>query len=480
MQAQWAGSWNAGATRIRVTIESWGPDCGPRPQNATVPGAGQVRITERGDHLVVHGRSERRTDGCWSENRAVRRVSSSHQEGVWRTTCRTPRNDPRAETGSYTLRANGDDRLEFTDRSNYDWQLNESRCVATMRASQVFTRVGGGTTRPDPPEPTPATCTPGAAARLRLRPAEAEIEPGERLRLRAAVVDTNGCALTGQTIRWELRRPEGVTGELRNGVFTAGDTAAAAEGEFVVTAHAGELEAAAQLVVRTPDLSDLIARRTGGGIVQAQDDDDATAESAAGVSARAEEAEEGTGWVWPAVGVSAVVLLLLIAAFVVLLRRRPAIPEVPDDEPEVAPAPATGGSALGSAAPIPNARPPSGGPPTGPGPMVCPVCGAEYADPAKTFCEKDGSRLAAPAAGPEAPPGRALICPTCRRGFPVGTRSCPTDGKELMPYALFVERHKAQAAEGVALAKICPKCGDRYARQVTFCGKDGAELVLVN
>jgi hypothetical protein len=102
------------------------------------------------------------------------------------------------------------------------------------------------------------------------------------------------------------------------------------------------------------------------------------------------------------------------------------------------------------------------------------VCHREFDDPSVTFCPDDGAQLAPRS---EPPAGQALICPTCRRGFGSGTTKCPTDGDDLVPYALFVKRHQeAQAAGG----KICPTCGERYGRQVTFCGKDGAELVVVN
>jgi len=478
--AQWAGTWNAGATRIQVSVESWGPDCGPRPRSATVPAAGQVRITESGDHLVIHGRVQRRTDGCWSENRAVRRVSASHQEGLWRTTCRTARTDPRSETGTYTLRANGTDRLEFTDRSRYDWQLNESRCVGTITSTQVFARMGGGP-RP-PPDPTPdperSRCTPGAGARVRLRPSEGEIEPGGELRLRATVVDASGCPVPRQTIRWELSRPAGLTGELQNGVFTAGETAAEAEGEFTIVAQSGSHRAEARVIVRTPDLSDLIARRTGGGVVQAQDDEDATAESAAGVSARAAETEEGSGWLWPVVGGAAALLVLLLLGLLIALRRSAGrltpppdryVPAVmPSAEPTGAPAPV----------PAPTASPPHTSPHAGPGTKSCPVCHREYTDPAMAFCAKDGSRLVTREAAPAG--GQPLICPTCRRGYAPGTLTCPADGEELMPYAAFVARHKAREAGEAALTKICPKCGDQYAKRVTYCSKDGSELVPVN
>ena len=109
-------------------------------------------------------------------------------------------------------------------------------------------------------------------------------------------------------------------------------------------------------------------------------------------------------------------------------------------------------------------------------PRTCPVCEREFDDPGVGFCPDDGAKLVD--AKEAAPNGQPLICPTCRRGFPAGSRQCPTDGDELVPYALFVARHRAE--EGSTGSRICPVCGSRYARNVAFCGRDGSELVLVN
>ena len=124
---------------IRVTVESWGGDCGPRPQSTSSGGGSTFRISQAGDQLTFHMRRQQTTRSCWSENRAVRRVSSSYQAGTWRVVCRTPPDDSRGETGTYTVRAIGDDQLSFREESRYDWQLNTSRCQASIATTQPGT-----------------------------------------------------------------------------------------------------------------------------------------------------------------------------------------------------------------------------------------------------------------------------------------------------------------------------------------------------
>jgi len=43
-----SGAWQAGATTMDVAIESWGPDCGPRPQSTRSAGGGRVELQETG------------------------------------------------------------------------------------------------------------------------------------------------------------------------------------------------------------------------------------------------------------------------------------------------------------------------------------------------------------------------------------------------------------------------------------------------
>jgi hypothetical protein len=440
------GEWRAGAMRIDVTVESWGGDCGPRPQSTSVPGGRTVRVTQAGDDLTFAGRPQRTTRGCWSENAAVRRVSSRYEGGTWTIVCRTPEEDPRAEVGTYTLRAVSPQRIEFRDVSRYDWQLNESHCIAGLTSTQVFERVGAGdtTARPEPdptparPDPTPErepACTPGAAARIAIRPPQAEIEPGGRACFSARVVDASGCALPGRTPQLELRAPEGAIGALQRTCFQAASSAAEAEGEFTIVARDGALEAQARVRVRTPDLSDLIARRAeGGGAVSLGDGEDATSEEAARVAARQDGAARPSLMIPSLLAVLGALLVLgaTIGLIVRGRRRKRKLAQLDDAASAAASGPAS----------------------------------APFAEGTPAVIEAPGAPVVL---------GAQKICPTCRRGYPLDATKCATDGTELVLYADFVAGKGAPGA--LAQTKVCPVCGARFPATTRFCGKDGTTLV---
>jgi DNA-directed RNA polymerase subunit M/transcription elongation factor TFIIS len=109
------------------------------------------------------------------------------------------------------------------------------------------------------------------------------------------------------------------------------------------------------------------------------------------------------------------------------------------------------------------------------------VCGDEFAE-RRSFCPKDGAALVqADARGERPATGQPMICPTCRRGYEPGARTCPKDADDLVPYSAFMDRSRRATGGGpAAQGRICPKCGAKYPPNVVFCGKDGAELVLVN
>lgn len=402
------GQWREGPTTIQVSITSWGTDCGPRPQSTTSPGGGTFRITQAGDHLTFHLRQERTTRGCWSENRAVRRVSSSHQAGTWRIVCRTPADDSRGETGRYTIQAVGTDRLSFTDVSEYDWRLNESSCQARMQATQSFTRVGGAaepTASPTPATPRPR-CTPGAPARILLRPARAEVQPGGEQCFSAAVVDAAGCPVRG---RPTLRLASGSAGSVRGLCYSAPDDAATAR----VVASSGALTAEAQITVRTMDLSDLIARRSENQTLPGDDPGDASSDTAARVSARG--AEEGPELLWPAIAVAAALGLLLLGALVLRSRARPRV-DLPVRKSERPPADVS----VPSTPPLPTED------------MICPKCRTGY-PPGAERCAKDDTALVtyrefSAGAGQN-------VCPTCGERYPRSVKFCGKDGATLEPSA---------------------------------------------
>lgn len=439
------GEWRRGPMTISVSVATWGSDCGARPESTTVPARGAVNVTQDGDHLTFGG--GRTTRSCWSDNPAVRRVSSTFSSGTWRIVCRTPAEDSRQETGTYTLRATSNDVIEFRDVTEYDWQLNESHCRATSTTTQTFTRSGGGAVaEPTPtpttePEPSPA-CTAGAPARIALRPAATDVEPGGRVCFTARVVDAAGCAVRGAAPTLVLRAPAGRSGSLRGACFEAAATAAEGEGEFAVVAThtpsgGSELRTEARVRVHTMDLSDLIARRAESGDV-ATDPGVASSDTASGVAARA-EGGPGAPTPWWALALAAVGLLLVVGTAATLASRRRARND-----------------RLARAA----ARRPITEAPLAAAPAPAPI-----AEPAP---------LPAPSAVPNPPSSAsaasAMICPTCRRGYAAGDKLCPRDGTALVPYAEFAQ--KGADAE----TSVCPKCGKRYAGNRRFCGEDGTTL----
>lgn len=431
------GEWRQGAAQITVTVETWGADCGPRPQSSTLPARGTVSVRQDGDHLSFG--AQRSTRGCWSDNTAVRVVSSRVQPGNWQILCRTPTDDPRRETGTYTLRATSADRIELRDETAYDWSLNESRCIARVVTTQAFDRVRDGATAASPssePErpaaqptapstdPTSATtpepaCTPGAPARLQLRPTSADVVAGERACFTARVVDAEGCWVRSAATTLTVTPNELAT--VRGSCVEA-----QAAGEALVTARGGGFEARSELRIATNDLSSLIARRSEGGVFGGGEAAELGQDT--GVAATAASPQSGSSlWVQIAAIVAIALAGLLVLALILVTRRRRA------EEARVAEQRAQRREAM--------------------------VRASE---------EAARAAQAAQAAPVSTEP---MICPICRRGYPAGATECSKDHEQLVPYAEFVAKRQAVGSE-----KICPTCGTHYPSTTQFCGKDGTTL----
>lgn len=309
-----SGAWQAGATTMDVAVESWGPDCGPRPQSTRSAGGGRVEVQQTGDVLVIKGRDrDVRSDRCWSPNPAVKKVGSSRNRNTWITRCKTAAADPRQEHASYTLRLESDDQLLYEDVSHFDWKLKSSTCVATITTRQTLQRtapganpaapgstppapgtkpgtppakpgVGGismpstpppGSRAPTPPpatgKPAQPTCVAGKPARLSLRPRSADIELGGRTCFEARVTDAKNCPVLQPAVRWSLDHKPGIRGRLENGCFRAEEGSAEGEGTFTVAAALGALHASAQVEVSASTLPALIARRLQGGAIEGEE-----------------------------------------------------------------------------------------------------------------------------------------------------------------------------------------------------------------
>jgi hypothetical protein len=440
-ESGFAGSYRPSPMRIEAQVSAWGVDCGARPQSQVINQDGEVEVRDQGKHLQLRF-SDRtlRTDGCWSPNPAVRLLSATAVEGRYTAECKTPPGDAKRENGRYVLTATPG-KLELVEESQYDWQLNQSHCVAKVRITQTLADARS----PAPPtpaaEPAPAAaapekpaCTPGPVARLRVRPNDARIAPGERVCFTVRAFDAAGCPseLVGDVLTFSLTKPGGAQGTLSSNCFKAAPSAALAEGVFKVVASAGSARAEVSVTVSALDLSDITARRgsSGNGALGSN----GPAEETALESGIRAVASGSHGLLWFGVTLAGVAGVLSLVAIVILrsLRRQHAQAQEAHRQS------------------LENAHF------SAPPPRAPPVAAAQGMTPA----------VPAVAKGPQ------RVCPKCRRGYAPGTARCAADGEALLDYDQFMKR----AHDSNPPPRACPQCGERLAGDAMFCGLCGHRL----
>jgi len=119
--------------------------------------------------------------------------------------------------------------------------------------------------------------------------------------------------------------------------------------------------------------------------------------------------------------------------------------------------------------------------------MVCPTCKAEYYGMA--YCTRDARRLVpleemaiqSKAAGHMA----GLVCMACRRAFDPGARTCPHDGHDLVPVAVYNATRPRRSKQNTTdpagvIAQVCPTCNAKFDLNARFCGHDAGALVVIN
>lgn len=482
-----AGRWRAGTTTMDVRVESWGADCGPRPQSSRASGGGTVRVTLEGPELLIHGQGRQvRTDACWSRNPAMRRSSSRFLAGKWTTHCRTPSSDPRAESGTYSITRVSDNELRYVDISQYDWKLKESACTATITTVQTLhrhkprqaavastdeTQRAASTENPGdqaPPAWEPnlriepdqqaaervshnsrSGCTPGKPARISMNPTEAELELGQEMCVLTRVVDAKGCPLPTDVVEYHLEHSRALRAELNKNCFRASERAAEGEGEYVLIARAGEVEARTRFLVAATDLSSLIAKRLEVGAVTGFDDLHASSATptppppATRISAHEAATAKPRRPSYAIMLALAGGLAVLFGIGLVLWRQRQSV----TGDPEITNAPS---------APEPSAEH-SGQP------------ASSALDKPPALRNQEEAYAATHAGGAAA----TWICPNCRHGFAPEHEHCPNCAPamhRLLPYAEFTERHRQQ--EGL---KRCAECGQELPGSSNFCGNCGSQ-----
>jgi Double zinc ribbon len=475
-----AGKWTMTSMTLNVTVESWGANCGPKPRSYSSKSARPVEIASRGKHLVF-SKGGIRTDRCGSPNPRVRTVNEKSSDGNWKRTCQTARNDPKYEYGDYSLVAIGNERLEYTAVSKFDWTLKGDHCVARSKERRVYVRgseekaakKSKGKTKTEEKKETEVTVQPGCeetgpAKRISIFPRNPVLGPGEQVCFKANAVDANNCRFDA-SVNWSVSQDgQPVRGLIsRNGCFYAGETAADAEGSYSVTARGEGKVDSVELQVVFPDLTDLLAARLRPLEDATEEQPPApsavqpsTAHSVAPVATPTtqEPTQQSTvpsppdtpttdttpvspkddglpTWLL-IVGVLVVLLGAGLAVFL-FIRRSAQLRIDEDDEFDDWPD-----------------DPRSSSSPAQPSnktafdqELFCPQCGKSLPAGSR-FCPIDGAKIEAENIGKSGssntnPEAQGMICPKCSRGYDAEARFCPHDSEKLVTYSAWKTKNRS-------------------------------------
>lgn len=471
--------------KMSVSLTSWGEHCGPKPKGYASNKARPVEIVSQGKHLVFT-KGGLRTDRCQSPNPRLSSRSEAITASSWKRVCETSKDDPKYERGEYLLVAAGNNRLEYTAKTKVDWTLKGDHCVANLTEKRVFERErldtedpwsGLGSKKVPEPEGKSAEgggeveearleCeNPGEMRKLVIQPREIRIGPGEKICLKALGIDAGGCRFP-VTASWKASQGGQEVGGLisRTGCFTAGATAADAEGSYDIEARASGKSGAATVTVAFPDLGDLLRARLDptreldespeGEAPPANDSAQTPAPGPPPVAAPAATGQatgDGDNTMLLVIILGSALLLatgLLVA--VLVIRRKSRYEEDDtwlDDEPRSvdsqAPPPAAGRDPHRPSQPAQRSPAPRDGKPDrGEVPMVCPTCNETF-PPGSRFCPADASALIpASEGGGEDENSHGMICPKCHRGYDPGAKFCPHDAQQLVPYPVWRNQRK--------------------------------------
>ena len=147
-QDRFSGDWTMTSVSMKVDVDSWGANCGSKPKAYSSNNERLVTITTIGGHLIIE-KGQVRTDRCGSPNPKIQTALSRRTDRRWKRECQTAKNDPKFESGAYTLTAVNDNRLEYTATSRFAWTLKGDECLVHSTEKRVFIRV-----QQAPPEPS--------------------------------------------------------------------------------------------------------------------------------------------------------------------------------------------------------------------------------------------------------------------------------------------------------------------------------------
>lgn len=431
------GQWRQSGLREEFTVHQWvDARCGPPPRGATTGGGELVTVRMEGGELsFVGGGRVYRTNQCYDPMPTLTRESHSRDPSgkSWRTQCRTPPADPRKAMLNTLVAVTTEARIELVETGRYEITTEGGRCIADVKRTRTFERVRGEAA----PAPTPpaeaatgrapsagerACAAPGAPARLEVRPSKKLVRAGDTFRFRALVLDANGCD-TRTATRWQVASgAEGVRVDATGAVTIASD---APEGAVEIVVTAAGRDARVSVEVASPTRYDELLARSG--LNSAGESDDAATATIASHSLGAgeshvEDRSRQRRLLFMAI-IGALLLALGAAMFFVMRRARRAKALLDRAEEQHQ-------ARVGEVLERRRRRE------------------EEHAAQMRAHLESLAAARAAPAQG--------------------------SPQTELPSSA-------APAPQGApARGKICPRCGERFDASAEFCGRDGAQLVLVN
>jgi len=491
--------WRQSALTENFTVQEWLPSCGPEPSNTRNGGGEDVRIRQEGDELVfVGGGRTFRTNQCYDPMPTLTRESHGHDSASrsWRTRCTAPATDGHRATVNTLVVATSDTHIDVIETGRYEITNDAGRCVVDVKRRRSFNAANAAqenkpavpalATSPAPatspaalptapsaePKPKSSTCdAPGEPARLEVRPSRKLLRTGESFSFRARVMDENGCMLHTPTT-WQLANnseSKGVAVSQDGNLKVAPD---AREGIVDLVATAADKSAHVTIEITDPSHYDDLLARSG---LNASGENDAAAvvtigaqSLGAGESSVEDRAKARRLAFLAIVGATLAVLSAVAAVLArrarkaatlakqVSLRHELRMREAYErqqmrirqhDEQQRA----HDKSVLAAQrASLPDVSPPMGV--SSPTPEALPL------------------------------PNPELMCSACGRIFNDGTRFCPYDGVALRPKGRGVGQPMQIMGPEIPprRGKICPTCGDRFEGSDDFCGKDGTQLVLFN
>jgi len=193
-----AGRWSASPLTVKWIIGDWGASCGPQPSGGG-EGAAGIIVDQTGGELTLSGGGRTfSTSECWEQYPGMQRVGHSSSARAWKSTCRTTAGDPRQASLTTSITAT-DDHISFYEAGQYQFVIQGQNCTASVGRYRTYTLVQRAGTPVVPSASSSASVTGGVPSALPLK------TPGTKGEKKTDTLASNRCASPGPAARLEVR-----------------------------------------------------------------------------------------------------------------------------------------------------------------------------------------------------------------------------------------------------------------------------------